>query len=153
MAQPSIDTLSEYVTDFIAGTRGLANKRQEVVSFIAGGSITAGNAVAFDTNQTTTGIVNVVVNCGVVSTVGNPLCIGVALTSASTGGIAQVVVAGLHPAANVLTAVAAGAALIAAPTTAGRFAANVAAATAPVSAVCLATSVNNVAPVWVVKSY
>jgi len=152
MAQPQIDTLATYVTDYLAGTQGLADKRQEIVSFIAGGSIAAGDAVAFDTTQTTTGIVNVVVKAGVVAT-GNPLAVGVALGAASYGGVVQVVVAGLHPSANVLTGVTAGTALIAGKTTAGRLADIAAASTAPACAVCLATAASNLAPVWVIKSY
>lgn len=145
------DNIGQF-TDVLTGTTSEPDTRQEVVSFVAGGSITAGDWVALDTSQTGPNRVNTVVQAGVVST-GNPRTIGVAKNSASSGGVVEVVISGYVAEANILTGVTAGTALIGGKTTAGR-AADI--ATTSLSGPCgvaLGTAASNIGPCLVFKQF
>jgi hypothetical protein len=152
MASKAVENIGQF-TDVLTGTTSTPETRQEVVSFIAGGSIAAGDWVALDSSQTGPNRVNTVVKAGVVAT-GNPNTIGCALTTQTvTGGIVQVVIAGYHPTAAVLTAVTAGTALIGGKTTAGRAADIATGSLSQPCGVALGTAVSNVGPVWVIKQF
>lgn len=122
---------------------------EKVMDFIAGGSITAGDVVAFDSSQSGANRVQVVVQAAGVATVGNSLAIGFAKNSASAGERVGVVVSGYYDAANVDGSTVAGSALCGPIGTNGQAALAVAASTAPVLAVALAADTSNVAPVFV----
>lgn len=124
---------------------------EQVMQFIAGGSITAGDVVAFDTSQSGANRVQVVVQAAAVATVGNSLAIGFAKTSASTGQSFEVVVGGYYASANVDGSTAIGSALCGPIGTAGQAALAVAASTAPVLAVALEADTTNVAAVYVFR--
>lgn len=152
MASKPVDTLSLFTTG-LNDTQFLADTRQEVVNFIAGSAITAGQWVAFDTSKTTTNIVNYVIPCGQVTT-GNPRTIGVALTAQATaGGIVAVVVAGYFPTASVLNGTTAGKALIGGKSAVGKADDIGIASTSQPCGVALGTSSGSVGPVWVIKQF
>jgi hypothetical protein len=125
--------------------------RRQIETFLAGAAITAGDWVQFDTSATGATRVLTVIQATNVA-LGNPLTVGVALTSATVAGqTVDVVVAGYVESANVDGAVVAGSPLTV-DTTAGR--AHVA-VTGDISVcgVALAADVANVAPVWVYKQF
>ncbi len=124
---------------------------EETQAFLAGGSITAGDVVAFDTSKTGSDAVAYVVQAATVATVGNSAAFGFAKNSASAGSLVQVVVGGYFASANVDGATVAGAPLCGPVTAAGRAEICGAAMTAPVFAVALAADVSNVAPVYVFR--
>lgn len=133
-----------------------ASDRRQIETFIAGGAITAGDWVAFDTTATDAGRVLTVVQASAAFALGNPLVCGVALTSqATTGGTVDVVVSGYVEGANVAAAVAAaGVALVVDATAAGRAVALAAGDTAPACGVSLeAAGVGNTCDVWVIKQF
>jgi hypothetical protein len=123
----------------------------QTMQFIAGGSITAGDVVAFDTTQSGKNRVQVVVQAATVATVGNALAVGFAQESAVSGQTFSVVVGGYYASANVDGATVAGSALIGPITAAGRCDIAAAATTAPVLAIALAADASNVAPVFVIR--
>lgn len=124
---------------------------EETMTFLASGSITAGEVVAFDTGKTGTDRVSYVAQAAAVATVGNALAFGYAKTSATDGQQVSVVVGGYYASANVDGATAAGSPLCGPVTAAGRAEVCGAAMTAPVFAVALAADVSNVAPVYVFR--
>jgi hypothetical protein len=111
----------------------------QTLQMIAGGSITAGDVVAFDTSQSGEDRVQVVVQAAGVATVGNARAIGFAQTSAVAGEAFPVVVGGYFANANVDGG------------TAGQAALAAAASTAPVLAVALEADTTNVAAVYVLR--
>lgn len=127
------------------------SNRRQIETFIAGGTITAGDWVAFDTTQTGAERVATVVQAGVVAT-GNPLAAGVAVRGAASGEKVDVVVAGLATNANVDGAVVAGSPLSAGAAVAGR-AGIATAASIVVCGVALEADTANVASVWVYKQF
>jgi hypothetical protein len=125
--------------------------RRQIETFLAGAAITAGDWVMFDTSATGASRVLTVIQATAVA-LGNPLTVGVALTSATVAGQkVDVVVGGYVEVCNVDGAVVAGSPLTV-DTTAGR--AHVAATGDIVTCgVALAADVANVAPVWVFKQF
>lgn len=134
----------------VVTTPDVSNRTQKE-TFLAGGAITAGDWVAFDTSATGATRVLTVVQAANVA-LGNPLVVGVALNSASVAGAkVDVCVSGYVASANVDGAVVAGSPLTV-DTTAGR--AHIA-ATGDISicGVALEADVANVAAVWVYKQF
>jgi hypothetical protein len=123
----------------------------QTLQMIAGGSITAGDVVAFDTSQSGEDRVQVVVQAAGVATVGNARAIGFAQTSAVAGEAFPVVVGGYFANANVDGGTAIGTALVGPIGTAGQAALAAAASTAPVLAVALEADTTNVAAVYVLR--
>lgn len=135
--------------------------RSQVETFLAGGSITAGDWVAFDTSKTGANRVLYVVQAATVAgagSAGNPLVVGVAKSTVTSGAKVDVVVAGYVASANVDGAVVAGSPLCGPFTIAGRADINVAASTSGLCGVALdadgvAPLAVNYAPVWVCKKF
>ena len=123
----------------------------QTLQMIAGGSITAGDVVAFDTSQSGEDRVQVVVQAAGVATVGNARAIGFAQTSAVAGEAFPVVVGGYFANANVDGATVAGSPLCGPVTANGRAEVCAAAMTAPVLAVALEADTTNVAAVYVLR--
>ncbi len=102
------NTLIQFLSKGEAADTG---NRRQVETFIASGTIAAGDVVAFDTAQTGADRVLYVAKAGLVAN-GNGLCCGVALAAASAGETVQCVIAGYADvkthgtvsAANLLTA-------------------------------------------------
>jgi len=66
----------------------------QTLTFIAGGTIVAGDVVAFDTSLTTADAAATVIQCALTATVGNARAIGFAAAAAVSGETVPVVVAG-----------------------------------------------------------
>jgi hypothetical protein len=134
---------------------GTSNRRQ-IETFIAGGAITAGDIVAFDTAATGATRVLTVVRCP--ATIGLPNIVGVALESAAAAGATlDVVVAGYVETVNATAAIAAGTAVTTSGAVAGRVLAYDSTAAAQLNAVpcgiTLGAVVANVAPMWIFKRF
>jgi hypothetical protein len=123
----------------------------QTLTFIAGGTIVAGDVVAFDTSLTGADAAATVIQCALTATVGNARAIGFATAAAVSGETVPVVVAGYFKSANVDAATVAGSPLCGPVTANGRAEIAAAAMTAPVFAVALAADVSNVAPVFVFR--
>jgi hypothetical protein len=124
----------------------------QTLQMIAGGSITAGDVVAFDTTLTGEDRVQTVVQAAGVATVGNARAIGFAQTSAVAGEAFPVVVGGYFANANVDGGTAIGTALVGPIGTAGQAGlASAANTTAPVLCVALEADTTNVAAVYVFR--
>ena len=130
-----------------------ASDRRQIETFIAGAAITAGDWVMFDTTATDAGRVLTVVQATFAAT-GQPLTVGVALTSATVAGqTVDVVVSGYVEGANVAAAVTAGQALSISAAN-GRGSAAAATAVAPFCGVALENAaVANTCDVWVIKQF
>jgi len=109
------------LVQFLApGEAGDTSHRRQTETYIAGGTIVAGDVVAFDAGgQTNADRALYVVQAGIVAT-GNGLAAGVALNAAAAGEGVKVVVAGYAEDVNCAAGVAAGAVVNAAGTTAGQ---------------------------------
>ena len=128
--------------------------RSQVETFLAGGVISAGDWVAFDTTKTGANRVLYVVQAATVATVGNPLVVGVALEAAAAAGAkVNVVVSGYVASASVDAATVAGSPLCGPINTAGRADINVAATTSGLCGVALEADTANYAAVWVCKKF
>jgi hypothetical protein len=91
-----------------AGQDGDVSNRSQVETFLAGGTIAAGDAVVFDLSKTGADKVLYVVEATAAT---KALIVGIALTAASAGQQVDVVVSGYVDAADVATGVTAGAQL------------------------------------------
>ena len=111
-----IQSLDATYSDGTTST-GLPSHRRQVETFIAGGTIAAGDLVTFDTTKT--GSTRVLYVVQTPATAG-ALVIGVALAAAVSGGKVQVVVEGYVENANVVTGVLKGEGLTTSGATAGR---------------------------------
>ena len=101
-----------------SGEAGDTSHRRQTETYLAGGTIVAGDVVAFDTSKTGADRAMYVTQAGIVAT-GNGLAAGVALNAAAAGEAVRVVVAGYAEDVNCAAGVAAGAVLNAAGTAAG----------------------------------
>lgn len=122
--------------------------RRCVEVFLAGGTITSGDWVAFDTTKTNSDRVLYVIQAANVA-LGNTLVVGVALESTTVGLPVRVCVEGYVEGANVASAVTSGE-MIVVDTTAGR---GHAAATGDLSicGVALENAASNTCDVWVIR--
>ena len=127
------------------------SNRRQVETFIAGGTITVGDWVAFDTTRTGADKLLTVIEAGA-SANGTATVVGVALAAATVGQNVEVIVSGYAAAANTNGAPGAGAPLVV-QTAAGAADAAGAGITAPPCGVALAASVANKAEVWVYKRF
>ncbi len=123
--------------------------RRTVKRFHCSAAITIGDWVALDTGQTHSARTITVVEAAAVAT-GNPLLVGVAITTGVAGGQVDVVTRGYVEGASVANAVnAAGLALVVDNTAAGQAVAIVAADIAPPCGVSLEAAAGNFADVFV----
>jgi len=109
-------TLIQYLA---AGEAGDTSHRRQVETYIAAGTIAAGDVVAFDRTQTGADRTLYVEQAGIVAT-GNGLAAGVALDGAAAGEQVRVIVAGYAEDVSCAGGVAAGAVVNAAGTAAGQ---------------------------------
>lgn len=136
----------------VVTTPDVSNRSQEE-TFLAGGTITAGDWVIFDTSATGAARVLTVIQSP--ATAGNPLVVGVALASATAGQKVDVCIAGYAASANVVTGVLKGESVVSSGVTAGRaikYASGTHTNASPV-AVLLEDAAANVAAVWVFKQF
>ena len=111
---------STLVQFLAAGEAGDTSHRRQTETYFAGGTIAAGDVVAFDAGgQTNADRALYVVQAAITAT-GNGLAAGVALNDAASGEQVRVVVAGYAEDVNCDAGVAAGAVVNAAGTTAGQ---------------------------------
>lgn len=131
-----------------------ASIRSERETFIASGTIAAGDWVSFDSSKTGTDRVLYVkvtdTSLGAVA-LGVPT-VGVALEAAVDGEQVQVVTSGYVAEANVATSVAADVAVALDTTTSGR-ATTADAANVNIAGITLAVAASNKAPCWVLKRF
>jgi hypothetical protein len=128
--------------------------RRQVETFIAGGSITAGDCVVFDVSKTDAARVLTVIQSP--ATAGQSLVCGFALNTAASGEKVSVVVEGYMENANVVSGVLTSVSLTTSGVTAGRaltYASGTHTATAPFAVTLEAASVGNTADVWVLKRF
>lgn len=131
-----------------------ASSRRQVETFIAGGTIAAGDWVAFDTSKTGADRCLYVVEAAGVATVGNSAAFGVALSAAGANQAIEVVVSGYAPSANVAAATVAGSPLIGPIGTAGEAAIEVpGTTTGKLCGIALEADATNKAAVFVIKSF
>lgn len=143
----------------VVSTPDVSNRRQ-IETFIAGATVVVGDWLQFDTSKTSGPEKVLTVIQASANGTGNPLVVGVCLSSAETSGALtvgskiNVVVGGLAEKANVANAVAAaGVALTVEAAGAGQAVAITAADTGPSCGVTLSAPVANVANVWVFKRF
>jgi hypothetical protein len=131
-----------------------ASNRSQTETFLAGGTIAAGDFVSLDTSKTGANkalfVVTVDTSAGAVA-LGVPT-VGVALRDAALGEKVDVCVAGFCAVANVVNGVAAGAAVALDTTTSGR-ATTADAANVNIAAICLTLAAGNKVEVMVLKSF
>jgi len=128
--------------------------RSQTETFLAGGTIAAGDFVSLDTSQTGANkalYVVVVDTSGGAVALGVPT-VGVALKAADAGDKVEVCIAGYCKSANVATGTAAGVALALDTTTSGRAVA-ADAANCNLAAVSLTVAASNKAEVMVLKHF
>ena len=127
--------------------------RSQVETFLAGGSITAGDFVVFDTSKT--GANRVLYAIQSPATAGQSIVVGVALNTAATGEKVKVVVSGYVASANVVTGVLKGESLTTSGATAGRalkYLTGTHTNAGPIG-VALEDSAANVAACWIFKHF
>jgi len=128
--------------------------RSQVETFLAGGSITSGDWVIFDTSATgPTRVLQVIKSP---ATAGNPLVLGVALNTVTSGQKVNVVVSGYVASANVVSGVLKGEAIVSSGATAGRalkYATGTHTNAGPCGVALEDASAGNVAAVWVHKQF
>jgi len=136
------------------GSSGSTSNRTQSETFLANGTITLGDWVAFDTSKTGSDRALYVIRAAGVATVGSAACIGVALESAVAGGQIRVCVGGYCASANVAGAVVAGSPLVGPIGTAGQAAIEAPGTTSGgLIGVALAVDVSNIGPVIVYKRF
>jgi hypothetical protein len=136
-----------------AGETGVSN-RSQTETFLAGGTISAGDFVSLDRSKTGADKALYVVvqdTSGGAVALGVPT-VGVALASADAEEKVQVCIGGYCAKANVATGTAAGAALALDTTTSGRAVA-ADAANVNIAGVCLTLAASNSAEVMVIKQF
>jgi len=135
----------------VAVGAGTSNRRQ-VETFIAGGAITSGDWVMFETTTATGSARVLTVIQATLAATGRPLTVGVAIQTVASGETVDVVVAGYVEGANVATAVTVGQALSISAVN-GRGSAAAATALAPFCGVALEGAASNLCDVWVIKQF
>lgn len=136
------------------GSTAADSNRRSVESFLASGTITAGDLVVVDTAKTGSDRVLYVAQSA--ATAGLPTVIGVALDSVTAGQIVRVVTGGYVAVANIHDAVAAGEAVCSGGVTAGRgikYASGTHTNCAPFGVALGDASASHVAPLWVYKRF
>lgn len=139
---------SQIIQKLDTGVGADVSARRCVEVFLAGGTVTAGDWVAFDTTKTGSDRVLYVIQATNVA-LGNTLVVGVALETKTVGLPVRVCVEGYVEGANVASAVLSGE-MIVVDTTAGR---GSAAATGDLSicGVALENASSNTCDVWVIR--
>ena len=147
-------TLVQLLANEAEGGSASTSHRTQSETFIANGTITLGDWVAFDTSKTGSDRALYVIQAAGVATVGSAACIGVALASAVAGGQIRVCVSGYAEKANVAGAVVAGSPLVGPIGTGGQAAIEVPGTTSGgLIGVALAVDVANIGPVIVYKRF
>lgn len=131
---------------------GTSNRRQ-IETFIAGGAITSGDWVMFETTTATGASRVLTVIQATLAATGRPLTVGVAIQTAASGETVDVVVGGYVEGANVATAVLVGQSLSISTTVNGRAEAGANTAIAPYCGVALEGAAANLCDVWVIKNF
>lgn len=103
-----------------AGEAGDTSNRSTSETYLAGGAITLGDWVAFDTSQSGADRALYVIEAAGVATVGNSAAFGVAKATVAAGDWVEVYIGGYCPVASVAAATVAGSPLIGPIGTAGR---------------------------------
>jgi hypothetical protein len=101
-------TLLQKLDPVADGFGSSTSNRRQVETFIAGGTIAAGDAVAFDLSKTGSDKVLTVIEA---TAAAKALIVGIALNAAASGELVNVVVSGYVDSADVATGVTAGAQL------------------------------------------
>jgi len=136
-----------------AGEAGDTSNRRQIETFLANGTIAAGDWVMLDTSKTDADRVLFVIEATAVAN-GNALVIGVATEAAAAGDQVRVVISGYAEGASVANAVAAAnVALVVDNTAAGQAVAIAAGDLAPACGVSLEAAAGNKADVWVFKRF
>jgi len=117
----------QYLEPAASGGLASASHRRKVETFIAAGTITAGDVVMWSIDGTADSMLNVVISA--LKALGQPLACGVALNSAVSGEDVRVVISGFATAncTNDTGTIVAGDALVASVVTAGEVEVQVAA--------------------------
>tara|TARA_R110000824_G_scaffold198789_4_gene382836 strand:+ start:172 stop:633 length:462 start_codon:yes stop_codon:yes gene_type:complete len=142
-----------------SGVSGSTSHRQEVETFLAGGTIAVGDWVSFDTSQAGADRVLYVIEAPGVATVGNAAAFGVSLDAVTAGQRVRVVTAGYCASASVAAATVAGSPLIGPIGTAGEAAIEApstggsSGTTGKLCGIALEADTANLAAVWVIKSF
>lgn len=142
---------SQLVNYLVPGQAANISARRETETFIANGTIAAGDWVALDSTKTGADRALYVIEAAAVA-LGNPLVIGVALSAAVAGDLVRVVTAGYVEGASVAAGLAAGSCLVV-DTTAGMGHAIAAADTTPACGVSLEAEAAGVADCIVYKNF
>lgn len=148
------NTMLQTLNDAASGGLASASNRQQVETFIAGGTIAAGDWVMFDTSKTGPDRVLYVIEATGVATHGNGSCVGVAQEAAVADASVKVVVAGYAATASVGGTTAINNLLvgpIGTPGMAEPFAAGT--TESPPVGLALEADTANVAAVWVFKKF
>jgi len=152
-----IQKLDRALDPLVAGTVGSTSEtsdRAQTETFRTAGAVAIGDWVALDSTQTTAVDRCLFVTSAANVALGNPLVVGVAVSSTtSVGGLVKVVVGGFAPSAKVVAGVAAAGVPLVVVASAPSAEAQVAANIAPACGVSLAASAAGVAPVWVIKQF
>ena len=136
-----------------AGEAGDTSNRRQIETFLANGTIAAGDWVMLDTSKTDADRVLFVIEATAVAN-GNALVIGVATEAAAAGDQVRVVISGYAEGASVANAVAAAnVALVVDNTAAGQAVAIAAGDLAPACGVSLEAAAGGKADVWVFKRF
>ena len=134
-----------------------ASNRRQVERFIASSAVAAGDIVCLDITKTALGEKGLFVLPADRSSSDKVVAIGFAIAAAAANEEVDVTVAGLHKDAAVVTAIAAGARLVAPDVagggTAGRAEEYTASLSVPPIAYCLKTASGNQADVFVIKQF
>jgi len=128
------------------------SNRRQIETYISGGTIAAGDLVAFDFSQASDGEVAGTVIAADSTSTNSIAVVGFALNAASTGDKVDVTVAGIHVSANVNAAVAKGDRL-SISAVAGQADTYVNSDTVPVIGYALEDDTANVASVMVIKQF
>ena len=137
-----------------SGEGAKTSNRSQEETFLAAGTIGAGDWVQFNTSATDANRVLSVIEATGATATGNPLVVGVALEPATTGQQVRVCIGGYCEGANVDNGVAAaGVALVVDNTGAGIANAIAAGDTAPACGVSLEAAAGGKCDVWVLKQF
>ena len=130
-----------------SGTTTYPETFDRFVTLQAGGAITKGDWVSWNTGGTGTQKIVQVIQAAAISTVGNPAVVGVATATVASGADVVVQVQGYCDYAAVDAT--AGDPIVGPTSNAGRAVAAAAATTAPVCGLCLVTDTSNVGTVYI----
>lgn len=143
---------SRIIQKLDAGVGAQISNRSSTETFIANGTITAGDWVAFDTSKTGTDRILYVIKAGAVA-LGNPSVLGVATASVTAGQNVEVCVGGYCSSAKCEASIGAANLPIVVVAVAGSGEVNVAANIASPCGVSLGAVAAGFAPVWVLSSF